>query len=221
MAGYAPAVVVGIGYRIDAPIDVVWRNYDYTPPTGPAPEYDDRNPGRLAGGAEVFTGFLRQRLIPELVRRVPGASGPACLFGHSYGGLYAVYCFLRAPGLYSAVAAASPSLWYRKGHVLQLAAQVADGPRPAGRLLLTVGQEEQEPDAEEAGFLGPQRSAAMRVLKQVDNLRALGAQLSAQGIDTSALVFPGETHASVVPGAISRAVRFFLHRLPRPDRSPP
>lgn len=214
MAGYQPAVVVGIGYEVDGPIDVVSRNYDYAPPTRPPPEYDDRNPTRLAGGADVFIDFLRRRLMPAVAARAQVDSRQSYLFGHSYGGLFSAYCFLKDNGLFAAVAAASPSLWYRQGHVLSLANAAVKGDPLRGRLLLMAGDNEQHPDAEEAAFLGPRRTEAMVALAQVDHVQELVRLFATHDVDAHAQVFAGETHVSVVPAAISRAARFFLHRLP-------
>jgi len=212
MAGYQPAVVVGVGYDIDGPIDVTSRNYDYTPPTQAPPEYDDRNPTRLAGGADVFIDFLRRRLIPAVSARVAVDPVQSCLFGHSYGGLFGVYCFLKDNALFGAVAATSPSLWYKHDHVLRLADTVLASKQLGGRLLLMVGESEQHPDADEIALMGAQRAAMLEKLGQVDHAVGLARLLATHGIDASPHVFAGETHVSVAPGAISRAVRFFLRR---------
>ena len=214
MAGYQPAVVVGVGYDVDGPIDVVSRNYDYTPPTRPAPEYDDRNPTRLAGGADVFIDFLRRRLMPAVAARASVDPRQSFLFGHSYGGLFSAYCFLKDNGLFAAIAAASPSLWYRQGHVPQLAGAAVKGESLRNRLLLMVGENEQHPDAGEAAFMGAKRTEAMVALGQVDNVLGLARLLGEHGVDARSQVFAGETHASVPPAAISRAARFFLRRAP-------
>ena len=215
MAGYQPAVVVGIGYDVDGPIDVKSRNYDYAPPTQAAPEYDDRNPTRRSGGADVFIEFLRRQLFPAVAARAPIDPAQSCLFGHSYGGLFATYCFLKDNGLFAAVASASPSLWYKQGHVLGLADTAMAQQKPlGGRILLLVGEEEQRLSTDEAAFWGAKRAASMAGLKQVDHVVDLARSLAAHGVDAQSHVFEGESHVSVVPGAISRAVRFFLPRMP-------
>ncbi|WP_207080848.1 alpha/beta hydrolase [Novosphingobium sp. KA1] len=210
LARYQPAVVVGIGYDTDQPIDIVSRNFDYTPPTGPAPEYDESNPQRLAGGAESFVAFIEQQLKPAVAARAAIDPRRQALFGHSYGGLFAAYVYLRHPGLFDHVAAASASLWYRHFHLPALAAAGPPAGGHKGSLLLMAGENEQVPSAEEVAMLGPDRIKALAALKQVDNARALAATLKAQGADARFHMFEGETHASVVPAAISRAVRFVL-----------
>ena len=207
LARYSPAVVVGIGYDTPDPIDIVSRNYDYTPPTSAAPEYDDRNPTRLAGGAETFVTFLKTQLMPAVAARASVDPRHQALLGHSYGGLFAAYAYIRHPGLFQDVIAVSASLWYKKFFVPTL---VAGAPKPAGRLLLMAGENEQRASADEVAMLGPQRVQALAALKQVDSARDLATALAARGADARFDMMPGETHASVVPGAISRGVRFFL-----------
>lgn len=213
LAGYQPAIVVGVGYATDAPIDVVARNFDYTPPTGPAPEYDDRNPQRPAGGAEHFLAFLETAVKPAVAARAPVDRRRQALFGHSYGGLLASYAYVRHPGAFDHVIAASASLWYRK---FFLPAMVKAGAPPGGyrgRLLLLAGENEQVPGADDIAMFGPDRVRVLGALRQVDSARDLAAAIRAGGGDARFHLFEGETHASVVPAAISRAVRFFL--LPR------
>ncbi|MFT4053020.1 MAG: alpha/beta hydrolase-fold protein [Novosphingobium sp.] len=220
LARYQPAIVVGLGYDTDKPIDIVSRNFDYTPPTGPAPEYDERNPERLAGGAESFVTFLETQVKPAVAARATVDKGRQALFGHSYGGLFATYVYLRHPGLFDHVAAASASLWYRHFHIPGIAAAGAPAGGYKGSLLLMVGENEQTASPDEIAMLGPDRVRALAALKQVDNARDLAAKLDAAGADVRFHMFEGETHASVVPGAISRAVRFFL-RAPTMAPAPP
>ncbi|MCJ2184274.1 alpha/beta hydrolase-fold protein [Novosphingobium sp. 1949] len=210
MAHYSPAVVVGLGYDTPSPIAIAERNYDYTPPTGPAPEFDERNPERRAGGAEEFTRFLTGAIMPEVARRAAVDPTRRVLFGHSYGGLYAAYAYLQHPGLFRAVIAASPSLWYHHFHVLETLAGPGQHPAPTGRLLVTVGENEQKPSPEEIAALGPRRVAMLEALRQVDSARRFTQTLRAQGADATFTLFADETHPSVVPAAISRAVRFAL-----------
>jgi uncharacterized protein len=218
LARYEPAIVVGVGYDTDLPIDIVSRNFDYTPPTGPAPEFDDRNPTRRAGGADVFAAFLHDQLMPAVAARAAVDSGRRMLFGHSYGGLFATWSYLARPGLFTDIVAASPSLWYKRFYLPSLVE--AKRPPSQGRLLIVVGENEQNPEPRELAMLGPERAAALAALKQVDSARALAAALAKQGAQAEAVVMPGETHASVGPSAISRAVRFFLHAAPAPAMPP-
>lgn len=214
LARYQPAIVVGIGYDTDKPIDIVSRNVDYTPPTGPAPEYDDRNPTRLAGGAEGFVAFIEQQVKPAVAARAAVDPARQALFGHSYGGLFATYAYVRHPGLFDHVIAASASLWYKRFHLPGLAGKSAPVGGYKGSLLLLVGENEQVASAEEIAMLGPDRVRSLGALRQVDSARDLAAMLTARGADARFHMFEGETHASVVPGAISRAVRFFLRPQP-------
>ncbi len=66
----------------------------------------------FGGGGEETLAFVTDRLLPELRRRIPlGEKAPLCLGGYSLAGLFALWAATRTP-LFSAVAAASPSVWF-------------------------------------------------------------------------------------------------------------
>lgn len=85
------------------------RQRDLTPPiksTGT----DDRPEGK-AGGAEPFLSFIADELLP-LIDRTYRTRPTRILIGHSYGGLFGSYAFLKRPDLFKAYILVSPSLWW-------------------------------------------------------------------------------------------------------------
>ena len=76
----------------------------------------------VTGGAENFTQFIQQEIIPHIESRYP-ASGYRALIGHSFGGIFALSVLQKHPTLFDDYVVIDPSLWYDEGrfskHVLQ------------------------------------------------------------------------------------------------------
>ncbi|MCR0983222.1 alpha/beta hydrolase [Roseomonas populi] len=193
-----PGLVVGLGHAGEGPYDRAARTRDYTPSFPAAPAG--------TGGADAFLDFILGDLLPELERRFPVDRARLALFGHSFGGLLALYAFLSRPGLFHRVAAASPSLWFAEGAPMEMARRFAAAPPPAGAgssLLLTVGGLE---EADDGTPRGPVRVAR----RMVTRARDLATILRGGGVSVDFTEFPGENHGSVLPAALSRAVPFAL-----------
>jgi predicted alpha/beta superfamily hydrolase len=86
------------------------RNRDLTPNS---PELSERHKKRLGltGGANKFIDFFDKELIPHMEQTYKAAKYKV-IVGHSLGGLFNVYTFLKRPELFNAYLTISPSLWY-------------------------------------------------------------------------------------------------------------
>lgn len=190
--GREAVLVVGIGYPGDAPFDIAARAEDYTPP---APDMSDTG-DQLAdrhGGAERFLDFLEDEVKPLVRSRYKVDAQRQTLFGHSYGGLFAVYTLLTRPQAFQRYYASSPSLWWNRRHAFDLLESFAGREqRPGVRLMLSVGGVEQ-PAADVPLQDARQKHLAER--RMVDNTRELQQRLSALGVATELRVVPGEDHA--------------------------
>jgi hypothetical protein len=132
-------IVVGLGYGGDADHPYTGRGRDYTIPM----QHPDVLGGNT-GEALAFYEFLRTELWPYVERtyRVAGPEGRA-LFGHSLGGLFATWAFLRqdptAP-MFSGFVAASPALHFDQGGIYRdLDALATRAPAMPVALFMTVG----------------------------------------------------------------------------------
>jgi uncharacterized protein len=98
-------VIVGIGHGHT-------RSRDYTP--------TESSQGK--GGAEAFSFFVEQQIIPEIENRfsVNRKKESRAILGHSLGGLYAAYTFVMQSQLFGTYLILSPSLWYDDGIILEL-----------------------------------------------------------------------------------------------------
>jgi predicted alpha/beta superfamily hydrolase len=214
ITGVQPALVVGIGYPNAAWLDPGRRTFDYTLPLAQdllPPRPDDR-PWPPTGGADQFLDFLQQDVQPWIERAFDVDPARRAIFGHSFGGLLVLHALFTRPALFDSYIAASPSIWFG-GDSLQTEMDrflTAPGRGRRRDLLITVGSLEQ------TGADRPENSSHQAWLKRnrmVDNAREQAAKLSV--MEPSALrvcfkQFDDENHASVVPAAISRALRFAL-----------
>ncbi|MGE0799682.1 MAG: alpha/beta hydrolase [Lautropia sp.] len=191
------AVVVGLGYAGSQVLDLDARSYDYTPPA-PGLVADERS--RRIGGADAFLDFIDATVRPLAAGAAHVDAARQTLFGHSYGGLCALHALFTRPGGFRNYVAASPSVWWHGGFILQaqarfLAARRADA--PPLRLLVTQGEREAETPAD------PARAAIARQRRSGEHLRMLLDGLrDAPGLDVRFASFPGADHgSSMVPAA--------------------
>lgn len=87
----------------------------------------DFSPTRIAsdaisGGADRFYDFLTKEVMPYIEQKYP-VSGQRSLLGSSFSGLFAVYAFLKGPGLFQSFIACDPNLNFDQQYVAKLAAQ--------------------------------------------------------------------------------------------------
>jgi len=75
-----------------------------------------------SGGAANFLSFLKKELLPYIDKTYP-TNGENILYGHSFGGLFAMFALLNEPQLFSSYLAVDPSFWWDNGYVIKQAAE--------------------------------------------------------------------------------------------------
>lgn len=190
------AVIVGIGYDIDASLRQAARSYDYTPPSPGAdsPVGAPRDPDAVGktlpgGGADRFIDTLETRIKPFVAAYYPIDANDQTLYGHSYGGLFALHVLLTQPDAFTRYVAASPSFWWNGRYLLKT---IADTPITAKgatrRLTVMVGHDVAPPE-------------------RPDNTQAVTRQLSQRSDWIVNMVeFPGLTHADMLSASIAGAL---------------
>ncbi|MCV0383885.1 MAG: prolyl oligopeptidase family serine peptidase [Erythrobacter sp.] len=111
-AGTHP-VIIAIGHDTPLRLDAAERVRDYTPGTGSS---DGR--GRPGGGADAFLEVIEHRIRPAIEARVHLDPSRQALWGHSLGGLFVLHALSERPDLFSLHFAASPSLWWNDGAIM-------------------------------------------------------------------------------------------------------
>lgn len=88
------------------------RTRDLTPT-----EDEIRYPG--SGSAEAFLAFFEKEFIPYIESKYK-LSDQRILFGHSFGGLFALYTLKENANLFNGYIAVSPSLWWKDDYMYEI-----------------------------------------------------------------------------------------------------
>jgi len=217
--GVVPSVVVGIGYQTSELLDPVARTFDYTPDVDRAAlsTRADGSEWPPTGGASAFLDFIEDELKPAIQHDFQVDRRRQVLFGHSFGGLFALFALFTRPDSFSSYIAASPSIWFGDRAILaaerEFAASLHGRARDL-RLMIGVGGLEQTLSSQELEMPGGSpRVPWIEKNRMVDNAREMAQRLEGLRVDGLQVAYeelPGENHASVVPTLVGRALRFAL-----------
>lgn len=205
------AVIVGIGYS-DTTSIMQARGLDLT--NTPS---DVLLPQGFGGDAQ-FRRFLLEQAKPWVSANYNIDPARETLFGHSFGGLFAIRTLIETPDAFDAYIGASTSLWWGEKSLLrQELGALSERPNVQSRprVLLTVGELEEISaiaDARpELAVDAPPLLPGFAARAQITDAMQLKNRLTGiHGIPTKLIVIEGEGHMSVVPAAISKAIPFAL-----------
>jgi hypothetical protein len=190
------AIVVGIAYP-GADIDIKTyertRTQDYTPTNTPDGGYSPEMQA-LSGGAPKFLDILSDELLPYIDATYRTDPNARMIVGHSYGALFATYAMLTKPGLFHDYLVVSPSLWYDNRAMFGMAKNYLSAHKSLNAHVFYA-----------AGALEAYSQHDM-----VADMRAWDAMLTAAKLDgykSTVMVYDGDTHESVFPGALTRGLR--------------
>jgi predicted alpha/beta superfamily hydrolase len=149
----------------------------------------DRNPeltpthleswGAPTGGADKFLAFIKNELIPHVNRNYP-SNGDNTLWGHSLGGMFAVYAMLNEPTAFKSFIAVDPSLWWDDCYVPKMAASKLPALAGSNVTLFISGRE--GPD-----FHG----------MRIDTMDIVLKKMAPPSLKWKVVAYPDETHSSV------------------------
>ncbi|WP_341946915.1 alpha/beta hydrolase-fold protein [Microbacterium sp. LWH11-1.2] len=185
----APYIQVSIGYAGEEAAQ--WaqlRNRDLVPPGEPVSdemvrtltaardsgamtqEHMDTYLAHLADThADAFLSFLTEELHPLLQSKVRVSDSGHGLFGYSYGGLFALYAWLRETPLFTTFGAGSPGVAATNSQVFPLIAALSEPDRgSSARLHVTLNE------AELLGSIPIYREIGRNLLTVVEELHARG-----------------------------------------------
>jgi predicted alpha/beta superfamily hydrolase len=190
------AIIVGVGYPTDDAWDVRRLN-DFVAPMPDPPPRQYRELAQYPSGArKAFLDFLTGPLRAEIARRYPVDPERHALFGHSLGGLFALYALYERPDAFHSIVAASPSMEWNAQGILDdervFVARLADGRVGRNsRLMVVVGDRDTDDDPE------PARALVARL-----------DRLSGQGLRVRLLRYPDEVHVTVPARSVTDVMRF-------------
>jgi len=208
-----PGLIVAIGYPGDAPYDSLRRSWDLSPPPGKAyPPFREGGPEVRTGGADRFLGFIEDDLKPWLASRYPVDPARQTLFGHSFGGLFALYALFTHPGAFDAWVSASPAIYWEDGLIDRYRAGFENRPADGRKLRVRLSAGEYEGDRLAPFQTGLADAAERKARKEAAQTVALAERLAEHlaalpAVDADFELYAGETHMSVLPVAVNRAVQ--------------
>lgn len=195
LAAHPGLAVVGVGHDGAQQFARSARVQDYSPPTCPgAPLREDpHHPGRMAGGAEAF----RARLLGPIREAAEKALGldvlHRTLWGHSFGGLFTLYCAATAPAAFDRYAVISPSIWWDSNLIRGI---VQPAQFDGQEMLFAVGDREQRSGSDGPPPEGPPPAT----LAMGDLLQGL------PGLTLRREVYAGAVHIAALPASLPGAL---------------
>lgn len=198
--GYQPAIVVGIGYPGGEAFDTLRRTYDLTMSAELAnlPQRPNGEPWPEFGGADELLAFFENELMPAIAQRFVINKQKQALFGHSFGGLFVLHALFTQSALFSHYIASSASIWWNDYALLSeyekfKADLKSNALSHLPKTLMIVGGDELDYMVKDS-------------LELCTNMMSLDIP----SFEVSWALLEQEEHVSVIPGAISRAVKFLL-----------
>ena len=105
-------------------IENIDRMRDFTPSRSISYKgHENQKAFGSSGGAGHFAAFLKEELIPQIDQGFR-TNGENILVGHSLGGLFALYCFLEHPTLFTQYLLIDPSWSWDHSFILKQAAAI-------------------------------------------------------------------------------------------------
>lgn len=181
VTGVEPMAVVGVAPEGGGERQAM-RYRDFTP--GPGPHEIDRR--YETGGAIAFLEALSEPLMSEVEMTGRVSRRAPRLWGHSLGGFFALWAAGARPGLFSRVAAISPSIWWDERALEPL----HGAPTP---IFLAVGEREFD-----------DRPGGRRMIGRA---RRLHERLAEAGTPARFRLFDDEDHSSIVTSSAAAALR--------------
>jgi predicted alpha/beta superfamily hydrolase len=205
-------VIVAIGYPVEGAYDPLRRSWDLGPPPGKTyPPFYDGTPDVRTGGAGEFLAFIEDELKPWVASRARIDESRQALYGHSFGGLFALYALFTRPLSFRTWIAASPAIYWEDRAIDRfLEAFEAANPELTVDVILSAGEYETEKLAPfQIGAEDEEKRLQQKKVTRTDEFaRAMAERLHAvPGVRASFELHAGENHMSILPVTVNRAVQ--------------
>ncbi|TNJ42814.1 alpha/beta hydrolase [Phaeobacter sp. B1627] len=203
-------VLVAVGYPTPDAYDPFRRSWDLGPPPGQSypPFWEGGDEVRTGGGAEMAR-FLLEQVRPFVATKAPINPARQGLFGHSFGGLFALWLMFTRPEAFSHWIAASPAITWEDSFLLDHLARF-DPREQAIYVHLSAGEWEGDRLApfQEAAEDAATRLAEKAKTRTLTAAQEMAAQLADYpGVRAEYETYAGENHMSVLAVAVNRAVQ--------------
>ncbi|MER9298355.1 alpha/beta hydrolase-fold protein [Mesorhizobium sp. M0621] len=206
-------VIVAIGYPLEGAYDPLRRSWDLGPPPGKTyPPFYEGTPEVRTGGAGEFLAFIEDELKPWVASRVTVDTSRQALYGHSFGGLFALYALFTRPSAFQTWIAASPAIYW-EDRAIDRFLEAFEANVPAGltaTVILSAGEYETDKLAPfQIGAEDEEKRLQQKKVTRTDEFaRAMAERLDAfPGVRASFELHAGENHMSILPVTVNRAVQ--------------
>ncbi len=202
-----PVLVVGVGYQVASPFEVVaLRSRDLLPTAeaGFAARMQEVGfavpQGLETGGADAFLAFITQELKPFIDARYPTDPANETLVGYSYGGTFAFHTLISAPSTFERYVIGSPVLARDGGELIADERSYAErtSALPA-TVFLSAGEYEIDNG----------------ILESVEQMIETLRKRRYEGLVLETHIFEQETHESALAPTLSRGLRAVFGTWPR------
>ena len=188
-------IIVGLSSGVNNTDWFVNRTLDYTTSVSTTDEkrYEKGSGSEegsiKSGGAPKFLEVLKDEIIPFVDKHYKTNANRG-IAGHSFGGLFAAYCLINSPTLFSKYSINSPSFWWdNQALFLKAKSTLGEYDNFEIEVFISVGS------LENPNILIP-------AFQFYYDLR----RLNSKGINVEWKLFEDEGHFSVVPAALSRTL---------------
>nr|WP_314264990.1 alpha/beta fold hydrolase [uncultured Moellerella sp.] len=188
-------IIIGIGYQLDVAYPTLERTRDYTPKV-------NGEAFQQGGGSEDFYQFIHSTLKPWAENHLPIDNQQQTLFGHSLGGVFTLMVLQQHPESFQRYVAASPSLWWGKGEMIDLDKLTQSAQDKV--IYVTLGGLEEKPDLSQ---LSPEQLKNYQSRSSWINSRELCEHISQSAQSCTFLLFADKSHGSVIPDALHTALQ--------------
>ena len=188
------AIIVGIGYPTEDNNEVSHRRaFELSTSALPTDKNKDEH-----GGADAFMKVVDDEIVPFVNAHYPVDPQRQCLYGKSFGGLFALRQLFRRPEMFSTYVIVSPAVGWNDHDVLKDEAAFSDRVKSGElnlRILFTVAADER-----------PQ------LITDTNQLADRLAALNPGKVQVEYVSFAGEGHVSVSLASVGRALFFALKK---------
>lgn len=202
--------LIAVGYPTDDAYDSFRRSWDLGPPPGRSyPPFREGGPEVCTGGGAEMARFLIEDARDFLAGHIRLDLENQSLFGHSFGGLFALWMMFTRPSSFRNIIAASPAITWEDSFLLAH----LEGFDPSGavpRVHLSAGEWEGERLAPFQEH-GPEREARLAEKTRTRTIAAaceMAEKLTRKGCEVGYEAYAQETHMSVLPVAVNRALHW-------------
>jgi predicted alpha/beta superfamily hydrolase len=174
------------------------RTYDYTTSVDTASvrnlekQFGFPEGALKSGGADKFLECIKTEIAPFVDKHYK-TNNDRGIVGNSLGGLFAAYCLINSDGYFTRFGINSPSFWWDKRKLLNQAdLQFTNNNSwdiPPTKVFVSVGEKE-----------------GSSMLPTMQKFNSLLEDAGYENIDLKWQIFDGETHMSVVPASVCRAI---------------